>query len=185
MATIDVLFFHGAGDEGAAEDAPLAQSLADHLGDGFRVHAPPLPNPGDPTYESWGPVIGETLAAATGPVAAVGHSFGGYMLLRYLAEERPERRVAAIAVIAAPIPGGDDDWTFPGFELPADFPAGLPAGAPVFLYASEDDEWVPFAHRDLWAAAIPDAVTRTTTGGHQLGEDLRVVADDIRSVLGG
>jgi hypothetical protein len=25
--------------------------------------------------------------------------------------------------------------------------------APVFLYASEDDEVVPFAHRDLWIVA--------------------------------
>jgi predicted alpha/beta hydrolase family esterase len=177
---MDVLFFHGAGDDAASEDAPLAESLARHLGDDVRVIAPPLPQPGNPTYESWGPVIGTAIADAEPPVALVGHSFGGYMLLRYLAEERPDVEVTAVAIIAAPIPEGDDDWTFAGFELPDDFPAGLP-DAPVFLYASEDDEWVPFAHRDLWAAAIPGSTTRTTTGGHQLGEELAVVADDLRT----
>ena len=53
----------------------------------------------------------------------------------------------------------------------------------MLLYASEDDDTVPFAHRDLWAAAIPGSVVRTTTGGHQLGNDLRMVADDIRQLV--
>ncbi|MCR2791814.1 LLM class flavin-dependent oxidoreductase [Microbacterium sp. zg.Y625] len=60
----------------------------------------------------------------------------------------------------------------------------LPCTWSATSYASPDDEVVPFAHRDLYAAAIPRAVTRTVTGGHQLGDDLRVVADDIRGLVG-
>ena len=32
-------------------------------------------------------------------------------------------------------------------------------------------------------AAIPGSVTRTTMGGHQLGNGLRMVADDIREIV--
>jgi predicted alpha/beta hydrolase family esterase len=182
MTKIDVLFFHGAGEGAHAEDAAMAASLADHLGEDYRVRIPQLPVPGDPKYHRWGAVIGASISAAREPLVLVGHSFGGYMLLKYLTQEQPEVDVAAIGVIAAPIPGGDPDWTWKDFHLPDNFARALP-DAPVFLYASEDDEWVPFAHRDLYAAAIPGSVTRTTTGGHQLGDDLHAVADDIRSVV--
>jgi hypothetical protein len=53
----------------------------------------------------------------------------------------------------------------------------------VFLYASEDDDTVPFAHRDLYAKAIPGSKVRTASGGHQLGNDLRLVADDLRPLV--
>ncbi|HEV7740786.1 MAG TPA: hypothetical protein VGO65_00060, partial [Pseudolysinimonas sp.] len=108
----------------------------------------------------------------------VGHSIGGYLLLKQLAAHAPQH-LKAICILAAPYPSGDPDWTFEGFELPAGF--GERLSAPVYLYASEDDDSIPFAHRDLYAAAIPGSVTRTTTGGHQLGEDLSVVARDILS----
>ena len=64
-------------------------------------------------------------------------------------------------------------------------PTVLPRGSrpPVFLYASEDDDTVPFAHRDLYAEAIPGSKVRTASGGHQLGNDLRLVADDLRPLV--
>ena len=93
--------------------------------------------------------------------------------------------IIGLCLIAAPFPNGDPDWTFEGFDLPDHFEEKLPAGATVLLYASEDDETVPFAHRDLYAAAIPDARTRTTSGGHQLGDDLSIVASDIRRIAAG
>jgi predicted alpha/beta hydrolase family esterase len=115
----------------------------------------------------------------------VGHSLGGYLLLKYLAGQHPAPTIAAICIIAAPFPGGDADWTFDGFDLPQNLGALLPAGAAVMLYASPDDAVVPFAHRDLYATAIPQAIARTTAGGHQLGGDLKVVAADIRSIIEG
>ena len=105
----------------------------------------------------------------------IGHSAGGYQLLRHLAASPPPS-VASVHIIAAPFPGGDPDWTFDGFDLPDNLD-GIPR--PLYLYASEDDEVVPFAHRDLWAAALPGARVRTTRGGHSLGDDLHVVGADM------
>lgn len=172
-----VIFIQGAGEGAHREDALLADSLRDHLGDDVTVDFPGMPVEDDPDYERWRPVIEQAIVRASGPAVLVGHSAGGYMLLKYIAEHSPP--AAAICLIAAPFPGGDPDWTFDGFDLPHDLALRLPNGVPVFLYASEDDQIVPFAHRDLYAAAIPGALTRTTSGGHQLGNDLRIVADDI------
>ena len=136
-----------------------------------------MPDEDDPDFERWEPVIAQAVHGAD---ALVGHSLGGYMLLKHLADaDAPTAHV--VCLVAAPFPSGDADWVFDGFELPEWFAAALPGT--VFLYASEDDDDVPFAHRDLYAAAIPGAVTRTTTGGHQLGDDLRIVADDIRGAF--
>jgi uncharacterized protein len=162
-----VVFIHGA--DGFADDAPLAASLEQHVG-------MPVLYPEMPDQDDWTPAIAAAVDPLDSPPIVVGHSAGGYQLVKYLAQSHT--RVAAVCLIAAPYPGGDPDWTFDGFDLP-DL-SGI--DAPVFLYASEDDEVVPFAHRDLWAAAIPGSVTRTTMGGHQLNGDLRIVADDIRAL---
>lgn len=174
-----VVFVQGAGPGAHAEDPALASSLAEHLGDGYEVAFPELPDEGDPSPESWLPAIAEAIADADG---VVGHSLGGYFVLKHLAEERALPPVRAIAILAAPFPGGDADWVFDGFELPPDFGSRLP-GVPTYLYASPDDEVVPYAHRALYASAMPGAVERDTTGGHQLGGDLSLVATDLRAAL--
>jgi hypothetical protein len=158
----------------------MVDSLRASLGEGVSVGFPRMPDEGDPDYERWRPAIAQAIDDAAEPTVLVGHSVGGYLLLKYLTELPPTRPIVAICVIAAPFPSGDPNWVFDGFELPDDFGDRLPSGAEVFLYASRDDESVPFAHRDLYAAAIPGALTRTTSGGHQLGGDLSIVAHDIR-----
>ncbi|GAB2609590.1 alpha/beta fold hydrolase [Kocuria himachalensis] len=177
----DVVFFHGAGTGAYAEDAELAGSLARHLGNDFSIDFPRSPE-NDPEDWPWLQAIAEAIARASAPVVLVGHSVGGYLLLKFLAMQHVTTSIAAICIIAPPFPGGDPAWTFDGFDLPDDVGRLLPADARVLLYASEDDKTVPFAHRDLYAARIPRAITRTTSGGHQLGNDLQVVADDIRAL---
>jgi predicted alpha/beta hydrolase family esterase len=207
--TTRVVFIQGAGAGSWDADALLAESLRGHLGDEYVVDFPRMPDEDDPNDTGWLEAIGAAIsraAAAASPVPGVdddldeddamvlvGHSAGGYLLLKYLGQQLGATgltatkliasKIAAICIIAAPFPGGDPDWTFDGFDLPPGTGALLPIEASVFLYASPDDEIVPFAHRALFDAAIPQAVTRTTSGGHQLGNDLRAVASDIREVV--
>jgi len=158
---VSVVFIHGA--DGYDEDRAMADSL------GVPVVYPRMPDTDD-----WSDAIAAALRVE--PVETlIAHSAGGYQLLKHLASAEP-LDVASIHIIAAPFPGGDPDCTFDGFDLPDNLDR-IPR--PIYLYASEDDETVPFAHRDLWAAALPGSVTRTTVGGHQLNNDLRVVAADI------
>jgi predicted alpha/beta hydrolase family esterase len=164
-----VVFIQGGGAGAYDEDASLVASLRRELGPSIRVDYPRMPDEDNPQADRWGPAIADAIEGAD---AVVGHSIGGYLLLRAGIPES----VKVVALIAVPYPGGDADWTFDGFDLPAE----LDLPGKVFLYASDDDEIVPFAHRELWAAAIPGSAVRTTTGGHQLGDDLQVVAQDIR-----
>jgi len=179
----DVHFFHGAGEGAFAADAPLAESLAEHLGSGFRIQMPRLPEEDGPGDELWIAAIREAIDQASSPAVVVGHSAGGYLLVKCLATRSFTTRVEGICLIAAPFPGGTPEWSFEGFDLPSDLDRRLPAGATVLLYASADDETVPFSHRDRYAAAIPSAITRATTGGHQLSDGLAAVAADIRDLV--
>ncbi len=180
--TTDVIFFHGAGAGAYEEDAEMAADLGARLGDEYAVVTPRLPDGDDPDDRQWLATIGDAIARATPPVVLVGHSAGGYMLLKYLATAAVTTPIRAVCIIAAPYPGAEPAWTFDGFTLPDGFASCLPQGAAIRLYASEDDDTVPFAHRDLYAADIPASLTRTTSGGHQLGNNLTLVAEDIRSL---
>ncbi len=70
-----------------------------------------------------------------------------------------------------------------GLKLQQDVADKLPKGIPVFLYRSRDDEEVPFVHLQLYAQKLPQATVREiASGGHQLDNDLALVAEDIKSL---
>lgn len=169
-----VVFIQGGGEGAHDEDARLAADLGERLG--HPVAFPLMPDEGEPDYERWKPALADAISRAD---VVVAHSIGGYLAVRYLVEERIAP--SGLFVIAAPFPGGDPDWTFEGFDLPEHFGSSL-GDVPTFLYASPDDDVVPFAHLALYAEAIPGSISRATTGGHQLGENLEVVARDIQAL---
>lgn len=180
-----VVFIQGGGDGAHDEDRALAASLQRRLGDQYAVSFPTMPNEGMPEYAAWKPRIDEEIARGDGDLILVGHSVGAYMLVKYLSEDGAPKQPKGIFLIAPPYPGGDEDWEFPGFSLPPDVGARLPAGAAVFLYHSPDDRTVPYAHLRLYARAIPQATVRETAGGHQLNNDLALVAMDIKDLQAG
>jgi serine hydrolase len=183
-----VLFIQGGGEGGYAADSELAVSLQRALGADYDVRYPHMPSEGAPDYATWKRRIERELSGMAGEVILVGHSAGGYMLLKYLGEESVPKAltssvsIAGICLIATPFPGGDNDWQFEGFSLPENLAAKLPDTAKVFLYHSRDDQTAPFAHVALYARELPNASVRETSGGHQLNNDLSLVAQDIGHV---
>ncbi|HLW02957.1 MAG TPA: alpha/beta fold hydrolase [Ktedonobacterales bacterium] len=176
----EVVFIQGGGDGAYEVDRKLAASLQQALGTDYAVRYPQMPNEGDPDYVLWKGHIHREIAALQGEGILVGHSVGGYILVKYVSQEPlPDKPIRGICLIATPYPGGDEQWQFEGFSLPEGFGYKLPSNARIFLYHSPDDQTVPFAHMELYATHIPDAIVRETAGGHQLNNDLSVVADDI------
>jgi serine hydrolase len=182
MTTNYVLFVQGGGKGAHSEDAPLAESLKRALGPEYDVRFPRMPGEADPNVASWKQKISAELSRIPGRVILVAHSVGGSILLRYLAQEKVDKPIAGVFLLAAPS-WDEDRWNFDELKLPRDIARKLAPIPRLFFYHCRDDEVVPFAHLALHRARFPRAVTRAVDhGGHQFGNDLMDVATDIRGI---
>jgi uncharacterized protein len=155
--------------------------LQSALGATYEVHYPQMPDEDAPDF-GWGRKIGQEIAALQGEVILVGHSLGASMLLKYLSENAVNRKIGGIFLISTPFWGRDESWQ-ESLSLQENFAEKLPEGVPIFLYHSRDDEEVDFAHLRMYAKKLPQATLReVTSGGHQLGNDLTQVAQDIQDI---
>ena len=175
-----VLFIQGGGEGAHQEDGVLAASLRKALGAEYDVRYPRMPGESNPDMQSWKGKIARELEALDGEVILVGHSIGGAALLKYLAEEKVQKAIAGLFLLAAPS-WDDENWNFDDLRLPRDLEAKVSRIPRIFLYHNRDDETVPFSHLALHAARLPRATVRENdTGGHQFGNDLAKVARDIK-----
>jgi predicted alpha/beta hydrolase family esterase len=177
-----VLFIQGGGDGTHDEwDDKLVDSLRRELGDAFEVRYPRMPVEDDPSAATWGPAIVREIGGLDDGSVVIGHSVGGTILVHTLAEHPPSVALAAIVLLAAPFVG-DGGWPADEFELPADLDVRLPPDAAVHVFHGLDDDTVPPSHAELFARAIPQAQVHRLPGrDHQLGNDLRTVAELITS----
>lgn len=177
-----VLFIQGGGAGAYNEDEKLVAYLRNTLGTLYEVRYPQMPSESDPDYESWKTQIKKETSGLQGEVILIGHSLGSSFLLKYLAEEKIEKAIAGIFLMATPYWGGDG-WQYEGYErvvLPENFASKLPGRVPIFLYHSRDDEIVPLAHLALYAEKLPQATIRALDdGGHQFNNELSEVIADI------
>ena len=175
-----VLFIQGGGGKEDYEaDAKLVASLREALGEAYIVHYPLLPEESSPDF---GRIkqIGREISLIGEEVLLVGHSLGASMVLKYLSEKETRNRIAGVFLISTPFWSGDENWV-QGLKLKKDFANNLPEDVPIFLYHCRDDEVVPFEHLSLYVQKLPEATIREiANGGHQLDNDLRLVADDMK-----
>jgi predicted alpha/beta hydrolase family esterase len=178
-----ILFIHGAGDGGYEGDVELVASLRKALGTVYKVHFPKMPTDEAPYFGSgWPKQIGEEISSIKGAVILAGHSLGASMLLKYLSEKETKKNISGIFLVAPPFWSGNEDWVQP-LKLQEDFADNLPKDIPTFFYQCKDDDVVPFDHFAIYKQNIPWAVFREIShGGHQLNNDLTIVANDIKSL---
>jgi predicted alpha/beta hydrolase family esterase len=184
--TTQILFVQGGG-EGAHDqwDKKLVDSLASELGRDYEIRYPLVPNEADPTYADWRTALEKEFDRLDEDAIVIGHSLGGAILIRALAECRLKSALTAVILIAAPFVG-EGGWKSENTELRQDIAARLPVGVPVLLFHGTKDEVAPVEHVDLYAETIPRALVRRLNGrDHQLNNDLSVVANDIRCLSAG
>jgi len=182
--TRQVLFIQGGGAGAFDEDAKLAANLGEKLGPGYEVRYPRMPNENEPDYAPWKQVILAEIEAMGDGAILVGHSLGASLLIKIVCDEKLPHKPAGIFLAAAPFWCDDPQgWKWQEVELSKDAGTRLPTDVPVFLYHGRDDEIAPFAHVELYAAALPQAkVRRLERRNHQLNGDLAEVASDIQRV---
>jgi predicted alpha/beta hydrolase family esterase len=182
MTKHPVLFIQGAGDMWAPEGSGVfAKYLEKALGAGFDVIAPEMPDAdSEPHYLPWRDRIDAELRAIDEPVILVGHSFGGSVLLKYLAEGPPPVSITGFFLVSVPW-WGPEGWAYDEYALPDDFASRLPE-IPPFLYHSREDPHVPFAHLALYEERLPNATSRSIDGSQHSFTDLPVLISDIRQL---
>jgi predicted alpha/beta hydrolase family esterase len=112
----------------------------------------------------------------------VGHSFGASMILKFLSENTVNKKIKGIFLISTPFWDSNEVWKT-GLKLKRNFSDRLPGKVPVFFYHCRDDEEIPFSHFSDYRQHVNHATFREIeTGGHQLNNDLALVAEDIRSL---
>lgn len=179
----NILFIHGGGDNGYEVDNELAASLQSSVGNGYKVHYPRMKSDEELPDFGWIQQIGKEIDNINNEVILVAHSLGASLLLKFLSEYELKNRIYGIFLISTPFWDGDEDWV-QGLKLKEDFSEKLPKSVPVFLYHCRDDKEIPYSHLSVYRQRLPDATVREIdTGGHQLNNDLSMVADDIKKLL--
>jgi predicted alpha/beta hydrolase family esterase len=114
-------------------------------------------------------------------VIFVGHSLGGSVLLKYLAEGSYRKPVRGLFLVSVPN-WGPEGWAYDEFAVPQDIGSRLPEST-IFLYHSRNDPEVPFAHLAYYQDRLQTATARPIEGSeHSFVEGLPTLVDDIKSL---
>ncbi len=177
-----ILFIHGGGDEGYEADKKLVTSLKKTLGKDYKIDNPEIQfKENEPDY-GWSMQISNHISDNEDNLILVGHSFGASMTLKLLSENPIQKEIKGIFLIAPPFWSGDEDWK-QGLKLKEDFADKLPKDIPIFFYHCKDDEEVSFSHFNDYQRKVKRATYREIEkGGHQLNNDLKIVAMDIKDL---
>lgn len=183
LAKKQVLFVHSGGDQGEHQgSSDLVAHLQQSLGNAYDVMYPQMPDPEQPVYEDWKDQLDYEFEVLNNEIILVGHSLGGSVLLKYLTEQTMKKTIAGLFMVAAPY-WGLKNWRVNEYRLPKNFTTKLPRIPYIYLYHSQTDEVVPFAHGEQYARKLPGAVLHTYTGGdHLFSNGLPDLAEDIRKL---
>jgi uncharacterized protein len=177
-----VLFIQGGGKGGFEADAKLVASLQEALGEGFEVRYPPINTDENLPDFGWLQQIGKEIEMINDNSFLVGHSLGASMLLKFLSENQIAKKIQGIFLVSTPFWTGEDEWV-KGLKLQEGFTEKLPENVPVFLYQCKDDKEIPFTHLGIYEQKLPyAAIRKIKKGGHQLNNNLAIVAEDIKSL---
>ena len=179
---IALLFIQGGGNGGYEADEKLVASLRSALGPEYEINYPQIiPDDSKKDY-GWLQQIGNAISGIKSEMILVGHSFGASMLLKYISENRIKEPIAGIFLIATPFWRGNQEWE-QGLKLKEDFVDHLPAGVRIYFYQCKDDEEISFDNLLQYKQKLAHATFREiNNGGHQLNNDLKIVANDIKEL---
>lgn len=177
-----VLFIQGGGDDGYDADAKLAASLQKALGNDYQIIYPQMQTDDAAPEFGWLKQIGEEIAKLKDDVILVAHSLGASFLLKYLSENNIPKKIAGIFLIATPFWTGKEEWV-QGLKLQEDFAENLSPNSRIFFYHCRDDDEVAFDHLTSYRHKLPWAsFCEIESGGHQLDDDLILIAKDIKDL---
>jgi predicted alpha/beta hydrolase family esterase len=178
-----ILFLHSAGSQGMNEGSSnLVADLKNKLGAQYEVLYPIMPHPENPQYKLWKAKLKKVLAVPKGKMILVGHSLGGSVLLKYLSENKFNKPVAGLFLIATPY-WGKEGWKIAKFMLKEDFASKLRPIPEIFFYHCSGDDVVSLDHLHAYKQKLPQAKVRVIEGDeHQFNGGLTEIIEDIKNL---
>lgn len=153
-----ILFIHSAGpQEGRDGSQLLTHYLKKECAKTHNIIHPAMPSPSDPYYAEWKKEIRRTLDLVEGEVTLIGHSLGGSVLLKYLAEEVVNIPINKLISIAAPFWGINKEWQRKDFILKSNSSEKIPYVPNTFFLHSKLDPIVPIEHMQRYSKQFPGA----------------------------
>lgn len=175
-----VIIIHGAGPKHyrslADGSGDWQTQLPFKLGEDYKVLAPQMPSPKNPSYDEWKILLDKYLARArSDEVIFVGHSLGGSFLLKYLSEQNIKQKIVGLYLVATPFN------TIKGFETPINF-SPFWSIQNLYLYHSTDDVEVPYAHSLMYQERLKAKLRTYNDRGHYFKRsEFTDIAQDIKS----
>ncbi|WP_042221180.1 alpha/beta hydrolase [Oceanobacillus manasiensis] len=179
-----IIFVHSAGpQEGREGSGPLIDYLKKECINSHSVIHPTMPTPMDPFYAEWKEEIRRTLDLMEGEVTLIGHSLGGSVLLKYLAEERVNIPINKLISIATPYWGINGEWQRKDFILTPNFSENLSKIPKIIFFHSKLDPIVPLEHMHRFTEHIHQAIVHELEGdAHLFTDGLPELVEVLREV---
>lgn len=135
---------------------------------GFTVQIPSMPQPGEPTIETWVSKLKEIIGKPDEHTYLVGHSIGCQTILRYLAGLEG-KKFGGVVLVAGffelrPLETEDEERILkPWIETPIDFGKVHEATHNITAIFSDNDQWVPMERNiELFKKNLGEDITIIT-----------------------
>ncbi|MDB5237033.1 MAG: hypothetical protein JWL88_135 [Parcubacteria group bacterium] len=136
-------------------------SLQQDLGEEYQIILPRMPNSLNARYSEWKTWFDKYIHQVEDGVVLVGHSLGGIFLAKYLSTENPEKRIAAVLLVAAPFDEEYEDGnssSLNDFALPESLEKMQSQTGVIHLFQSTDDPVVAYSSVQKYKVALPEAI---------------------------
>jgi len=177
-----ILFIQGGGNGGYEADGQLVSKLKAALGDNYEISYPKMQTDESAPDFGWPEQIRHEIGKLPDGLILAAHSLGASLLLKYLSENNISKKLTGIFLASTPFWNGKEPWE-QGLKLRDNFADNLPKNLPIYFYHCYDDDEVPFKNFEAYRQKVPHATFREIeSGGHQLGKNLLLLADDISNL---
>lgn len=147
------------------------ETLFQKLGKSFEVVTPKMPNFQNAKYLEWEIWFKKLTPFFAKEVVLLGHSLGGIFLTKYLSENKFPKKIRGVFLIAAPFEDKGSDYSLVDFILPKNLTKLTKQCNQIFLYHSQDDPVVPFAHLEKYKTLLSKAKIKIFTNRQHFNQN--------------
>jgi predicted alpha/beta hydrolase family esterase len=127
------------------------------LGEDFEVFLPGMPNRMNARYSEWEIWFERIINLLDNNLILIGHSLGGIFLAKYFSENKINKKIKALILIAAPFGEVIGEESLTDFKLPGSLSNLSKQCKNIYLIQSKDDVVVPFSHVEAYKKELPKA----------------------------